>query len=64
MILGLTTDRSYVPDEQGFGSAHPGIICAVFGDGSTHTITQDADLVMLDRMGKRADQTVVAQENL
>ena len=53
-----------VPDEQGFGSAHPGIICAVYGDGSTHTITQDADLRMLDSMGKRADQVVVSQENL
>ena len=55
---------TYVPNEQGFGSAHPGIFCAVFGDASTRTISQDADLLMLDRMGKRADQSVVTQENL
>jgi prepilin-type N-terminal cleavage/methylation domain-containing protein len=55
---------TYVPDEQGFGSAHPGIICAVFGDASTRTISQDADLIMLDSMGKRADQVVVSQESL
>jgi prepilin-type N-terminal cleavage/methylation domain-containing protein len=55
---------TFVPDEQGFGSAHPGIICAVYGDGSTHTISQDADHLMLDSMGKRADQVVVSQENL
>jgi hypothetical protein len=55
---------NYVPDEQGFGSAHPGIICAVFGDASTRTISQDADLLMLDSMGKRADQVVVSQESL
>jgi prepilin-type N-terminal cleavage/methylation domain-containing protein len=53
-----------VPDEQGFGSAHPGIICAVFGDASTRTISQDADLLMLDSMGKRADQVIVSQESL
>jgi prepilin-type N-terminal cleavage/methylation domain-containing protein len=55
---------NFVPDEQGFGSAHPGIICAVFGDASTRTISQDADHLMLDSMGKRADQVVVSQENL
>jgi prepilin-type N-terminal cleavage/methylation domain-containing protein len=55
---------TFVPDEQGFGSAHPGIICAVFGDASTRTISQDADLQMLDSMGKRADQVVVSQESL
>jgi prepilin-type N-terminal cleavage/methylation domain-containing protein len=55
---------SNASDEQGFGSAHPGIICAVYGDGSTHTITQDADLKMLDSMGKRADQVVVSAASL
>jgi prepilin-type N-terminal cleavage/methylation domain-containing protein len=51
-------------EQQGFGSAHPVIICAVFGDASTRTISQEADLLMLDSMGKRADQVVVSQENL
>jgi prepilin-type N-terminal cleavage/methylation domain-containing protein len=51
-------------EEQGFGSAHPGIICAVFGDASTRAISTDADLKMLDSMGKRADQVIVSQESL
>jgi prepilin-type N-terminal cleavage/methylation domain-containing protein len=59
---GDTSDNVF--QEQGFGSAHPGIICAVFGDASTRTINQDADLIMLDSMGKRADQLVVSQDNL
>jgi prepilin-type N-terminal cleavage/methylation domain-containing protein len=58
------TDPTRPFEEQGFGSAHPGIICAVFGDASTRSISQDADLIMLDRMGKRADQTIVSQDNL
>jgi hypothetical protein len=51
-------------EEQGFGSAHPGIICAAFGDGSTRTLSQDADLNLLDQLGKRGDGTTVAVENL
>ncbi|MGI9429926.1 MAG: DUF1559 domain-containing protein [Bythopirellula sp.] len=41
--------------EKGFGSAHPGVLLAVFGDGSTQSIGFDADLIVLDRLGKRAD---------
>ena len=41
--------------EHGFGSAHPGIICAVFGDGSTRSISSAANLIVLDQIGKRAD---------
>ncbi len=52
------------PQELGFGAAHPGIICTAFGDGSTHIISNDADLVLLDRLGKRADQTVASVDNL
>jgi prepilin-type N-terminal cleavage/methylation domain-containing protein len=43
--------------EHGFGSAHPGAICAVFGDGSTRTISAAADGLVLDKLGKRADQS-------
>jgi prepilin-type N-terminal cleavage/methylation domain-containing protein len=50
--------------EHGFGSAHPGIICAVFGDGSTRNISQAADLIILDQLGKRADQTNVSLDTL
>ncbi len=58
-ILGDDAKRpnttSLQPPEFGFGSAHPGIIVSVFGDGSTHTIAQEADLLVLDQLGKRAD---------
>jgi prepilin-type N-terminal cleavage/methylation domain-containing protein len=50
--------------EFGFGSAHPGIIVSVFGDGSTRTITQDADLLLLDRLGKRSDGSAASLEDL
>jgi hypothetical protein len=51
-------------EEQGFGSAHPGIFCSVWGDGSTRTISNDADLLLLDRLGKRSDGTTVPIESL
>lgn len=41
--------------EKGFGSAHPSVFIAVFGDASTRTIPFDADLLVLDQLGKRAD---------
>ncbi len=50
--------------EFGFGSAHPGILCAAFGDGSTRTISQDTDLLLLDKLGKRSDGSTVALDNL
>jgi len=45
--------------ELGFGSAHPGTMTAVFGDGSTHSISMDASLVSLIRMGRRSDGFIV-----
>lgn len=51
-------------EEQGFGSAHPGIFCAAFGDGSTRTLNQDADLLLLDKLGKRSDGSTVDVERL
>ncbi|MGD9922417.1 MAG: DUF1559 domain-containing protein, partial [Pseudorhodoplanes sp.] len=50
--------------EHGFGAAHPGIFCAVFGDGSTRNISSAADLIILDQLGKRADQTNPSLESL
>ena len=50
--------------EFGFGSAHPGIICSVFGDGSTRSISQSADLIVLDQLGKRADQSAPSLDSL
>jgi prepilin-type N-terminal cleavage/methylation domain-containing protein len=41
--------------ELGFGSPHPGTMTAVMGDGSTHSISLDASLQLLIRVGRRAD---------
>jgi prepilin-type N-terminal cleavage/methylation domain-containing protein len=41
--------------EQGFGSAHPTVICTVWGDGATRSISMSADLNLLDQLGKRSD---------
>ena len=63
------TRQSYVgsngqAQEFGFGSAHPGIIVSVFGDGSTRPISQDAELLILDQLGKRSDGSIVSADNL
>ena len=50
--------------EFGFGSAHPGIICAVFGDGSTRNISDSASLVVLDQLGKRSDGSLPSLDQL
>lgn len=50
--------------EYGFGSAHPGVMCAVFGDGGTRSISQSADLIVLDQLGKRSDQSNPSLDNL
>jgi prepilin-type N-terminal cleavage/methylation domain-containing protein len=50
--------------ELGFGSPHPGTMTAVFGDGSTHSISLDADLTSLIRVGRRADGFVVDATDL
>lgn len=51
-------------EEFGFGSAHPGIINAVMGDASTQAINRTGDLIMLDRLGKRADGEIVNLSDL
>ena len=57
LILGGNNE-----DETSFGSAHPGTINAVFGDGSTHSINMDIDRTTFDRLGMRADGNVVSLE--
>lgn len=52
------------PEDFGFGSAHPGVLVTVFGDGSTRTIQKEADLLLLDRLGKRSDGSIVDADNL
>lgn len=50
--------------EHGFGAAHPGVFSSVFGDGSTRTISNNADLRILDEIGKRADGTTASLSEL
>lgn len=47
--FGLTTD------EWGFGSAHPAVTNAVFGDGSVHSITFDVDNSVFRNLCERED---------
>jgi prepilin-type N-terminal cleavage/methylation domain-containing protein len=53
-----------VPDEQGFGSAHPSVLMSLIGDGSVRTISTDTDLLLLNQLGKRADGSSVSFDNL
>jgi prepilin-type N-terminal cleavage/methylation domain-containing protein len=55
---------SLTTEEFGFGSAHPEVLCVVFGDGSTRSVSQSADLIVLDQLGKRADQSNPSLESL
>ncbi len=50
--------------EFGFGSAHNGVICGVSGDGSTRTYSNTADLILMDKLGKRADGTTIPFDEL
>lgn len=45
--------------EFGFGSAHPGSVNAVLGDGSTHAISMEASAENFARLGNRRDGQVV-----
>ena len=50
--------------EHGFGSAHMDVFSAVFGDASTRSISNQADLRVLDELGKRADGSIPNGQNL
>ena len=50
--------------ELGFGSAHPGTMTAALGDGSTHSVSLNADLVNLIRVGRRSDGFSVSVNEL
>lgn len=50
--------------EQGFGSAHPGIINSVYGDGSVHTISDSIDDHVFRNLCERSDGLVVDSEAL
>lgn len=50
--------------EFGFGSAHPGTFNAAFGDGSVRPVSNNANLLLLNNLGARADGSVVNLEDL
>ena len=50
--------------ELGFGSAHPGVVNAAWGDGSVRSISMSADPAIVDSLGKRDDGRVVTSEDL
>ena len=50
--------------EFGFGSAHPGTVNAVMGDGSTQVIAITADIYLLRSIGARADGGIVSLDDL
>lgn len=49
--------------EYGFGSAHPGVVVASFGDGSVSTVGMTIDSDVCDECGKRADGAIVDRES-
>lgn len=50
--------------EFGFGSVHPGTFTAVIGDGSVRSVSNGADLRVLDLIGKRADGQLASLDSL
>ena len=59
--LDSTTNQTR---ELGFGSAHPGSTMCVLGDGSTQSVRNTADLIVLIRLGRRADGQVASFNDL
>ena len=51
-------------NEQVFGSAHPGTVGAVFGDGSTHSLSMDMSHSLILDICIRADGNVVDHNSL
>ena len=45
--------------ELGFGSAHPGVTNAVFGDGSVRSVRNSTEPIIVNRIGRRADGETV-----
>jgi prepilin-type N-terminal cleavage/methylation domain-containing protein len=49
--------------EVGFGSAHPGTVSAVFGDGSVHNVGLQANVDILNSLNIRDDGSVVSLDD-
>ncbi|MDA8563838.1 DUF1559 domain-containing protein [Mariniblastus sp.] len=61
-FTNLWTDgRSH---EVGFGSAHPGTVIAVFGDGSTRSISNSTEVATLVALGQRNDGLIIDTDAL
>ena len=50
--------------ELSFGSAHAGTLSVVMGDGSTHSVRRDANLLTLDSLGKREDGLALSLKDI
>jgi len=64
VVMDRGRPSTNVPEEQGFGAAHPGIFMSALGDGSVRNVSNDADLILLDQLGKRADGSTASFEDL
>ena len=49
--------------EVGFGSAHPGTVSAVFGDGSVHNVNLQANVDILNSLNIRDDGSLVSLDD-
>lgn len=56
---GATADQI----RHAFGSAHPGNIIAAVGDGSVSALSFDADINVINQLGKRSDGSVLSLED-
>ncbi len=55
--------RGWPVDEGAFGSAHPGTVTAVFADGSTHSLSMNTQLQVIDDLGIFNDGHVVDHDS-
>lgn len=62
-IESLRNSSGHYP-KYGFGSAHEGVVNAVFGDGSIRSISLSIELEVLQAISARADGEVVDVESL
>ena len=68
---GMLTNRAFPGSPQGVfelredtgGSAHPGTVSAVFGDGSTHSLSADTEHNSVAKLGRINDGQVVDFDN-
>jgi prepilin-type N-terminal cleavage/methylation domain-containing protein len=54
-IAGSGSDIDYNDHHHGFGSAHPGTVSFIFGDGSTHLVSMEISANNFYRLGHRSD---------